>query len=229
MSKVSMHQEWNGLSFVHWPYDAAAVQRLLPEGLTAETHDGKAWVGLVPFCLRIRHRCTPYVPWACEFPETNVRTYVRGPDGRTGIWFLSLDAARLGAVAVARATFRLPYMWARMRAVRTATAATYTSRRHRPFRPVTSHVRLELGEPVGTDDLAAFLTNRFLMWTRQGGRYTVVQAQHEPWSLRRATVAELDPGLVVAAGLPVPAAPPTAHGADDMVVTLTVREPVPPG
>lgn len=229
MARVSMHQEWNGLSFVHWAYEPAEVQRLLPEGLTVDAYDGKAWVGLVLFRLRIRHRRTPYGPWACEFPETNVRTYVRGPDGRTGIWFLSLDAARLGAVAVARATFRLPYMWARMRAVRTPTTATYTSRRHRPHRPATSHVRLELGEPIGTDDLAAFLADRFLMWTRQGGRYTVVQARHEPWHLRRATVTELDAGLLAAAGLSPPADPPIAHGADDMVVTLTVREPIPPG
>ena len=54
------------------------------------------------------------MPWASRFSEMNVRTYVRGPDGHRGIWFLSLDASRLGAVAMARRTYRLPYMWARM-------------------------------------------------------------------------------------------------------------------
>ncbi|HVF75351.1 MAG TPA: DUF2071 domain-containing protein [Acidimicrobiales bacterium] len=221
--RIAMHQEWNSLSFVHWAYDPAVVQALLPPGLTVETYDGKAWVGLIPFDLRIRPRCTPYVPWACAFPETNVRTYVRGPDGRTGIWFLSLDAARLGAVAVARATFRLPYMWARMRVTTTPTTRTYESTRRRPHRRAHSSVVLDVGAPRATDDLAAFLTTRFLMWTRRGEHYTVVQAQHEPWRLRHGTVRALDPGLLVADGLPAPTGEPVVHVADDLAVTLRPR------
>lgn len=39
------------------------------------------------------------------FPETNVRTYARGPDGRDGLWFLSLeaDSGRGTTLASARA------------------------------------------------------------------------------------------------------------------------------
>ncbi len=50
------------------------------------------------------------MPWVSRFCETNVRTYVRDSHGRAGIWFFSLDAARLGAVAaaVARAAYHLP-------------------------------------------------------------------------------------------------------------------------
>lgn len=221
--RIAQFHEWNALSFIHWPYEPEAVQRLLPPGLTVETHDGKAWVGLVPFCLRIRHRTTPYMPWACAFPETNVRTYVRGPDGRTGIWFLSLDAARLGAVVLARATFRLPYMWARMRVDTTTTTRTYESTRRRPHRPAHSKVVIDVGAPMPADDLAAFLTTRFLMWSRQGARYTVVQAQHEPWHLRHGTLAAVDPGLLTAAGLAPPTGEAVVHVADDMAVTLRPR------
>ena len=46
-----------------------------------------------------------------QLPETNVRTYVRDPDGREGLWFFSLDAGRLEPVLVARSTYALPYMW----------------------------------------------------------------------------------------------------------------------
>lgn len=43
-------------------------------------------------------------PWHVvpPFPETNLRTYVLGPDGRPGIWFWSLDATSPSAVAAAR-------------------------------------------------------------------------------------------------------------------------------
>ncbi len=47
-----MRQRWERLTFLHWPFEAADVQRLLPDGLDAETHDGAAWVGLVPFYMR---------------------------------------------------------------------------------------------------------------------------------------------------------------------------------
>src|ERR1051325_7601239 len=94
-----MLQQWRLLTFLHWRFPAADVARLLPEGLTAQTFARTAWVGLVPFVMvGVRAPGVPPLPWLSRFPETNVRTYVRGPDGKPGIWFYSLDAARLPAV-----------------------------------------------------------------------------------------------------------------------------------
>ena len=44
-----MRQRWERLTFLHWPFEAADVQRLVPGGLENETFGGAAWVGLVPF------------------------------------------------------------------------------------------------------------------------------------------------------------------------------------
>ena len=115
VDKPVMRQRWERLAFLHWPYDPADVQRLLPAGLTVDTFDGNAWVGLVPFFMRVHTPGDRGVPWVSNFCETNVRTYARDREGRAGIWFLSLDAARLGAVAVARASYQLPYFWSSMR------------------------------------------------------------------------------------------------------------------
>ena len=110
-----MRQRWERLTFLHWSYEPAIVQRLLPPWLRADTFGGMAWVGLVPFFMRVATAGGHRAPWVSNFCETNVRTYVLDPQGRPGIWFLSLDAARAGAVAVARASYRLPYHWSRMR------------------------------------------------------------------------------------------------------------------
>ena len=111
-----MRQRWERLTFLHWPFQAADVQRLLPDGLEAETCDGAAWVGLVPFYMRVATPGGRRVPWVSNFCETNVRTYVRDRAGRSGIWFFSLDASRLGVVVTARAgPYRLPYFWSSMR------------------------------------------------------------------------------------------------------------------
>jgi hypothetical protein len=42
-----MHHTWSSLSFLHWPYDPEILQRLLPPGLVADTHDGSGYVGLI--------------------------------------------------------------------------------------------------------------------------------------------------------------------------------------
>ena len=86
-------------------------------------------------CWRCRRRsraAAPAPPWFRRFPETNVRTYVVGPDGREGLWFFSLDAARLGPVLVARSTYALPYIWSAMTVERDGSTIRYRSRRRWP-------------------------------------------------------------------------------------------------
>lgn len=109
ISRPVMLHRWESLSFLHWPYPADSVQALLPPGLHVDTFDGAAWVGLIPFRLTVTLPGVPPLPWLSSCPEINVRTYVRGPDGRTGIWFLSLEASRLDAVLTARQAYGLPW------------------------------------------------------------------------------------------------------------------------
>jgi len=110
-----MIQAWRHITFLHWRYPVEVVQRLLPAGLEVQTFDGDAWIGLLPFLMDdIRVPRTPALPWLSRFPETNVRTYVHGPDGGTGIFFFSLDATRLPAVIAARTSLGLPYCWSQM-------------------------------------------------------------------------------------------------------------------
>jgi uncharacterized protein YqjF (DUF2071 family) len=213
-----MRHEWNCLTFLHWPYEPADVQRLLPPGLTVEPYDGAAWVGLVPFRMVVRPPAGPTVPWASFFPETNVRTYVRGPDGSTGVWFFSLDAARLGAVVVARAAFRLPYVWARMRAGRRGDVVRYVSTRRWRGPAARNGVEVEVGEPIERPtDFENYLTARFSLWDPALRR---AQAHHLPWALQRATPRRVDTGLVTAAGLPAPGREPVTHYSDGVEVLI---------
>jgi uncharacterized protein YqjF (DUF2071 family) len=211
-----MRQRWSHVSFLHWPYPAAVVQGLLPPTLEVETAAGSAWVGLVPFLMEgVRLPGLPPVPWASRFPETNVRTYVRGADGRAGIWFFSLDAARLGAVVAARATYQLPYFWAGLSVRLDGTQVHYQSRRRWPGPPgARCHARVEVGAPFAPEELGAldhFLTARYRLYTVVAGRAAEAEAEHAPWSLARARLVTLEEDLVEAAGLPRPGEPPLVH------------------
>jgi uncharacterized protein YqjF (DUF2071 family) len=210
-----MVQRWETLTFLHWGFDPDAVQRLLPSGLHVETEDGQAWVGLVPFAMHIGLPGRPEVPWASRFAETNVRTYVRDGDGRSGIWFFSLDAARLGAVVVARTTYRLPYFWSDMGVRIDGSIRHYQCRRRWPGpRWAGSRVVVRVGEPYAAEDLAPFdhfLTARWLLFSVSGTRRRITRAWHNPWPLQRAEAVEWDDTLIQAAGLPAPDGTPIVH------------------
>jgi hypothetical protein len=210
-----MRQRWERLTFMHWSYDPAVVQRLLPSHLRADTFDGAAWVGLVPFAMRVATAGGRRAPWVSNFCETNVRTYVRDSHGRQGIWFFSLDAARLGAVAVARTTFGLPYFWSRMRIAERGDQIAYGCQRVWPGpRPAASRVRIERGERYSADRLDErdhFLTARWMLFGVLRSRHLFARACHQPWPLHRARVIRCEDGLLTAAGLPVPQGEPLAH------------------
>jgi len=209
-----MRQRWQRLTFLHWAFEPAAVQRLLPDGLETDVFDGAAWVGLVPFFMHVATARGHEVPWVSRFCETNVRTYVRDRDGLAGIWFFSLDAARLGAVGVARTTYGLPYFWSAMRIAATGGEIGYRCRRILPGpRDATSSVTIRIGEKYTADELDArdhFLTARWILFSVAGSRRRIARACHDPWPLHRAWALHVDDRLLTAAGLPDPDGPPIA-------------------
>src|SRR5436190_14755923 len=109
-----MTQSWHNLLFAHWPVEADVLRALVPRELPLDLFDGAAWLGIVPFRMtNVAPRGVPSLPWVSEFPELNVRTYVR-VNGHPGIYFLSLDAGNIVAVQAARALLNLPYYPATM-------------------------------------------------------------------------------------------------------------------
>jgi hypothetical protein len=218
-----MRQRWERLTFLHWSFDPAEVQRLLPAGLTAQTFDGAAWVGLVPFFMHVATARGRQAPWVSRFCETNVRTYVVDREGRAGIWFFSLDAARLGAVAVARSTYRLPYFWSAMKLEQRGPEIAYGCSRRWPGPGAVSRVRVRIGELIRPDQVSDrdhFLTARWILFSvsghsvsdhsESGRRERLARACHSPWPLHRAQARLVDDGLITAAGLPAPRGEPLA-------------------
>jgi uncharacterized protein len=223
VERAAMDNRWSTLTFLHWAYEPAVVQRLLPSDLEVDARDGVAWVGLVPFRMDVSLPGRSSVPWAGRFPETNVRTYVRDASGGTGVWFFSLDASRLGVVAVGRAAYRVPYCWSRMRVEVDGARVTYTCRRHLPGpRGATSHVEVDVGAPFRPDELGAldhWLTARWVVFGA-GRVRRCATAWHEPWPLRRAELVRCDDRLVAATGLPQPEGEPLLHHADTVAVRI---------
>lgn len=208
-----MTQDWRDLAFLHWPADTPAVARLLPSGTRPDLFDGVTYVGLIAFRMdRFGWFGLPGLPYLGSFPETNVRLYSVGPDGRRGVVFGSLDAARLLPVLTAQVGFRLPYQWAVMRVRRHGDVISYASERHWPRPGPRLRLRVRTGERIAAPSaLEQFLTARWgLHVTWYGGRTLYVPNEHPPWPLYQATLLHLDENLIEATGLPPPDSAPVS-------------------
>ena len=185
-------------------------------GLTVETMDGSAWVGLVPFFLRVGLPGVPSVPWLSRFAETNVRTYVtqrrrrarhlvllarRGPPRRGGHRAGDVPHPVLLVEDVDRAhrlddPVPVPAALARARGVRAATSSSTSASRtsQTSWRSSTTS-----SPPAGRST------------ARRGRACTARLAFHDPWPLHRARAVRVDDELVRAAGLPEPEGEPLVH------------------
>lgn len=214
---------WDDISFLHWPFEPADVAALVPAETTVLTYDGAAWVSVTPFFIRVRPPGLPVVPPRWAFPETNVRTYVRGPDGREGLWFLRMEVTALWFVATLRA-LGLPYFRQRMSVDAREGGIAYASEPEPPSsgggHTITVRPGAEL-DPQAGGPRDRFLTARWGAYHRRGPFLCYTPVEHPPWPLRaaEAPVCTVD-ALFRAAGLPAPVGPPAAHFSPGVEVSV---------
>jgi uncharacterized protein YqjF (DUF2071 family) len=224
-----IRQRWRDLLFVHWPMPVDAVRPLVPSALELDCHDGRAWVTLIPFLIaESRPAALPRL-LSSTFLETNLRTYVRGPDGEAGIYFFSLEAESLPAVAAARLFYGLPYFLADMSRRGHGGRFAYSSRR-RGRRRAELEATWTVGDPAGPAAPGSrdhFLIERYSLYVaRRRGLYRG-RVRHAPYPLCAATVERISTSLPAAAGLPEPAGSPLCHHSPGVDVEIFGLTPVP--
>lgn len=187
----ALYQRWENLLFLHWEIDATMAARRLPQGLTLDTFAGKTYAGLIAFSMRkVRPRGLPWLPWISNFLELNVRLYVKGPGGRPGVYFLSLDCDRALAVKIARARYHLPYEHAAMS--RDANADTQTFSCQRKVKPDAALYQWRNSGSAAValpGTLEYFFAERYSFFAANAkGDLRLGDVRHEPYRLNPVTV-----------------------------------------
>ena len=190
-SRWTLGQTWEHYFWAHWRVDADAIRAAVPDELEIEEFDGSAWLGMTFFRVRaLRPRGGLPLPGISSFLQLNIRTYVRGPDGLSGVWFFTIDASsRLAALGVRR-VYHVPAFHARMtrepasgwteaECVRMGEAGRVFSGRYRPTAPAFH------AEP---GSLEWFLTERYRLFARNSLR---AEMHHDQWLLHPA-VGEIE-------------------------------------
>lgn len=224
-----MTQTWHDLLFAHWPIAAGELRPLVPPAFELDTFGGRAWIGVVPFSMtNVALRALPAMPWISEFPELNVRTYVR-MGTRPGVYFFSLDAGSWLAVKAARLVLNLPYRSAAMTVTARPPGVAYQSRRKD-----SKHTATFAAEywPTGASfhptagSLEYFLTERYCLYhVGRRGRPYRLEIHHPPWPLQPADAVISDNTMAEAAGVSLPPERPLLHFSkrQDMVAWSPTR------
>lgn len=219
-----VRQSWRHVLFLHWRYPPDVIAALLPNGLEPDLFDGAAWVTATPFQVeRATVPPAPPVPGLSSFPETNLRTYVRGPGGRDGLWFFTLEVASLPNVLGGR--LAVPYRLAHMDVDASGDTVTYRSERCSD-RAVGHRIEARhLGPLTDRTPLDDWLTGRWRAWVRRGPLLATVPVEHEPWSLLQVDLVRCEETLLAAHGLPEPSRAPIVHASPGVDARLGMPTP----
>jgi uncharacterized protein len=201
---------WHTVTFVHWPVESAAVQAVLPPGLTVDPYDGRAWLTLVP--LRMSGVALPGLAAGprLSFNQTNLRTYVRAPNGRVGIHVLKIEATSALMTRAARIATGARYRLGDLSIVEHDERISYGG----ALRDGSGSYRLDVapGERMlAPSDRDVWFTGRWRAYTWHLGRLLETPVAHEPWPLSKATVQRLHETLADSVGLPGPGPDPLVH------------------
>lgn len=211
---------WRHLLFANWPVASECLEPRVPDALSVDTHDGRAWLSVVPYVnVDVRPHRLP-TGTGFRLPELNLRTYV-SRDGDPGVYFFSLDAGGLPGIGLAgvvgaRLLHHLPYYYADAELSTTDDRVRFESQRRHPgarpvgfsatYRPVSASFRAERGS------LAEFLTERYRYYTEgRNGDLRYADVYHESWSLSDADVDVRENTLFRANGFADPESDPVCY------------------
>ncbi|MGV3774874.1 MAG: YqjF family protein [Verrucomicrobiales bacterium] len=192
-----MHQTWSRLLFLHWEWDPLEIQAKLPPGLFVDTHNGLAYLGIVPFFVSDTKPFIPLLPAPGNFLELNVRTYVYDEHGRPGVWFFSLDCTSAFATHAAKFFYSLPYHTATIEAEINGDFVEYRAQRNADAenRKSAFHYKPEPEQMATTvGSLNFFLIERYLLfaWSEKSKSLSCARVYHQPYQIQKALVGKWD-------------------------------------
>jgi uncharacterized protein YqjF (DUF2071 family) len=204
-----MFQNWSDLLFLHWEIEADEITKRIPDGLTVDLHEGKTYLGLVPFFMKkVRPRFLPALPWLSNFMEMNIRAYVHDAKGRPGVWFFSLDCNQPVAVELARKFFHLPYQHARMSSKGSEYRCLRKGEADEAVFDYPADGKVKSARPGSFE---FFLLERYLLFSEsRSGRLHCGQVHHNPYPFCEVEVPALSKAPLHWEGFELEGAPVSA-------------------
>ncbi len=182
-----LSQIWQNLVFVHWEVSFEQIRAAVPQPLEIDTYDGKPWIAVVPFDMKkVTFKGIPPVAALSDFPEINVRTYVKY-EGKPGVWFFSLDVPSKLSAWIARTFFHLPYRYARVQVIEKDDIIHY--QHSMETAAFTAHYKPAQPFSKGVSSFEVWATERYCLYCKsKKGHLYRTEVQHQEWPLQQAEI-----------------------------------------
>ena len=211
--------------FCHFPVEPTALTRRLPEWLTVETIDGDAWVSAIP------HTVAGVESFGLDLTRpadaVNVRTYVRGPNARRGLYFHALYTEDSFTSETASRVLRLPYRRGDLDSSRESARTRWRTLETGSECVFDVRYTVDDGDArtAPPDSLAHFLIERDRYFTSGTlGVSLSGSVGRDPWLLKSVD-ASVAGDLLSNLGLPPATGPPLVHYSSG--TTMAVEPPLP--
>jgi uncharacterized protein YqjF (DUF2071 family) len=181
---------WSNLAIITYDVDPALIEAHLPPGCEPDTIDGRAFVSLVALDFLDTRVLGLKWPGFVNFPEVNLRIYVRGPDGARGVTFIREMVPLRFVALVARRIYSEPYLAVPMRSrvevrdegsVLIEHVATFANREHRIR--VCGALPAHVPEPDSRDHF--FKEHAWGFGATRNGRLITYEVRHPLWQVYR--------------------------------------------
>lgn len=181
------YQEWNNALFLHWEVEWSKLEQLVPKELEIDLFNGKPWVSLVAFTMeKIRPKNLPAWKPISNFNEINIRTYVNYK-GKSGVYFLSIEAGNNISCKLAEAISELPYRFSKMK----RDTNSYTSENSK----FNDHLKINysLGNTTtNKTKLDTWLTERYALFQDTKTSINKFEIHHVEWPITKIHLQELN-------------------------------------
>ena len=180
--------EWLNVAAVTFAADEEQLRPYLPHGATIDTLEGSPRVSLVAFEFRRTRVFGVAIPRHVDFPEINLRFYVRH-NGERAVVFIRELVPRRAVATVARLLYNEPYRRVPMRCAAERTPDGSIVVRHRFGAGSSLTVRGAAGAVVPPAGSAAhWLTDHSVgVGRRRDGATRIYHVAHPTWALREVT------------------------------------------
>ena len=180
---------WSDLILLSYAVPDDVLTPYLTPGLELDRWDGSAWCSLVAFNFeqaRVLGWSVPYPRTLCDFPEFNLRFYVR-QGARRGVVFVRELAPNALVVNLARVLYNEPYTAVPIRSRVTQTGDLRRVRHDFVVdgRPQTAAVSARgPAQDPPADSFETWVKEQEAGFGRtRGGRFTAYRVQHPTWRI----------------------------------------------
>ena len=239
--KPFLTAKWTNLIVITYAVSDATLAPYLPPHLELDRWEGRAFASIVAFDFsdtRIRGRSVPNLPNLRDFPELNLRFYVRQGD-RRGVVFVREIVPNLLVAGLARAWYNEPYVAAKLTRTITPDGAGGRLLRHElVWQGDTQHVAVTVpgGEPQtpAEGEFSPWITEQpWGFGLTRGRKPTRFRVAHPVWRTSPVTACEVTLNFPALYGerwnFLRDRAPDSVIFAEGSSVTVYINEPAGPG